>query len=132
MKNGLKAAAGFTCGLLLSALPATSALAQAAASTAAPAAAVQAVQAQRAEGVWIDVRSEQEYAQGHLEGAHNVPVDRIAEAIAAISPDKDAPVNLYCRSGRRAEAARKKLEALGYTHVTNHGGYRDLIAKGVR
>lgn len=129
----MKTPTAFVWSLLLAALPATASLAadtahqpmQVAESQAQPA-------AQRAEGVWIDVRTAKEFSQGHLEGAYNIPVDRIAREIAEISPDKDAPINLYCRSGRRAEDARKQLQAMGYTNVTNHGGYQDLLKKGVR
>ena len=86
----------------------------------------------RAKGVWIDVRTPEEFNEGHLQGAVNVPHDQIASQIARISPDKKAPVNLYCRSGRRAEAALEELKKLGYTNVTNHGGYQDLINKGIQ
>ena len=85
-----------------------------------------------AAGVWIDVRSPEEFNEGHLQGAVNVPHEQIASQIARISPDKNAPVNLYCRSGRRAEVALQELKKLGYTNVTNHGGYQDLLNKGVK
>ena len=48
------------------------------------------------------------------------------------STAKNAPVNLYCKSGRRAGVAKQMLEKLGYTRVTNHGGYQDLVAKGMK
>ncbi|MDO4877881.1 MAG: rhodanese-like domain-containing protein [Neisseria sp.] len=88
--------------------------------------------AAKAKGVWIDVRSPEEYREGHLQGAVNIPFDQIAEKIAAASPDKNAPVNLYCKSGRRAALAKQTLEKMGYTNVTNHGGYQDLTAKGFK
>ena len=91
-----------------------------------------AAQPARAQGVWIDVRSPEEFNEGHLQGAVNVPHEQIASQIARISPDKKAPVNLYCRSGRRAEVALQELKKLGYTNVTNHGGYQDLLNKGVK
>ena len=52
-------------------------------------------------GVLIDVRTPEEYASGHLQGALLLPVDRIAQEIAARVPDKHTPIRLYCRSGRR-------------------------------
>ena len=103
----------------------------AAAATAATAAQTAAQQPARAQGVWIDVRSPEEFNEGHLQGAVNVPHEQIASQITRISPDKNAPVNLYCRSGRRAEVALQELKKLGYTNVTNHGGYQDLLNKGV-
>lgn len=91
-----------------------------------------AAQPAKAKGVWIDVRTPEEFKQGHLKGALNIPADQIAAKIAAVSPDKKAPVNLYCRSGRRAEAALQELKKMGYTNVTNHGGYEDLLKKGLK
>lgn len=86
----------------------------------------------RAQGIWIDVRSAEEYAQGHLKDAVNVPHDQIAQRIAELESNKNAPINLYCRSGRRAELALQELKKMGYTHVVNHGGYEDLIKKGIQ
>ena len=89
-------------------------------------------QALKAEGMWIDVRSPREFSQGHLQGAINIPVGQIGAEISSISPDKHAPIHLYCRSGRRADAALKTLKQLGYTNVINHGGYEDLRKQGLR
>lgn len=80
-----------------------------------------------AQPVWIDVRTPDEYGAGHLEGAHNIPVEEIGSRIGALVPSKDTPVLLYCRSGRRAERARQILLGEGYTHVENRGGYADVI-----
>ena len=91
-----------------------------------------AVQLEKAKGVWIDVRSAEEFNAGHLQGAVNIPHDKIIEGVKAIGSDKDAPINLYCRSGRRAEAALTELKNAGYTNVTNHGGYEDLVKKGLK
>ena len=91
-----------------------------------------AVQPEKAKGVWIDVRSAEEFNTGHLQDAVNIPHDKIIARIQAVSPDKNAPVNLYCRSGRRAEAALNELKNAGYTNVTNHGGYEDLVKKGLK
>ena len=91
-----------------------------------------AVQPEKAKGVWIDVRSAEEFNAGHLQDAVNIPHDQIIARIQAVSPDKNAPVNLYCRSGRRAEAALNELKNAGYTNVTNHGGYEDLVKKGLK
>lgn len=91
-----------------------------------------AVRQEKAKGVWIDVRSAEEFNAGHLQGAVNIPHDKIIEGVKAIGSDKDAPINLYCRSGRRAEAALTELKNAGYTNVTNHGGYEDLVKKGLK
>ena len=86
--------------------------------------AAQAQQAARAEGVWIDVRSPEEYAEGHLSDSTNIPLEQITGKIA--------PITLYCKSGRRAGLAKQMLEKLGYTNVSNRGGYQDLLAKGLK
>ena len=90
------------------------------------------VQSEKAKGVWIDVRSAEEFNAGHLQNAVNIPHDKIIEGVKAIGSDKDAPINLYCRSGRRAEAALTELKNAGYTNVINHGGYEDLVKKGLK
>lgn len=90
------------------------------------------VQSEKAKGVWIDVRSAEEFNAGHLQNAVNIPHDKIIEGIKALGSDKDAPINLYCRSGRRAEAALTELKNAGYTNVINHGGYEDLVKKGLK
>ncbi|HAW22592.1 MAG: rhodanese-like domain-containing protein [Gammaproteobacteria bacterium] len=81
---------------------------------------------QRPSSVLIDVRTEQEFAEGALPGATRIETEDLAERIAAVAPDKDAPVVLYCRSGRRASAAQDLLQELGYTQVFNAGGYQEL------
>ena len=91
-----------------------------------------AVQPEKAKGIWIDVRSAEEFNAGHLQGAGNIPHDKIIEGVKALGSAKDEPINLYCRSGRRAEAALTELKNAGYTNVTNHGGYEDLVKKGLK
>lgn len=75
--------------------------------------------------VWIDVRTPQEFASGHVASAHSIPFDRIEVGAAELKLDKDAPIYLYCAVGGRAGMAKKRLDALGYTHVTNVGGLTD-------
>lgn len=78
---------------------------------------------------WLDVRSAQEYAAGHVEGAVNIPYTEIAERIGEVTDDKDATLYLYCRSGRRSGIATETLEAAGFTNVTNVGGLEDALEK---
>ncbi len=77
-------------------------------------------------GVWIDVRSPDEYQTGHLVSAINIPIEQISGKIAQITTDKNTPIHLYCRSGRRAESARQLLIGMGYTNVINHGAFDEL------
>lgn len=83
------------------------------------------VQADLNSAVLLDVRSLDEFASGHLEGALNIPHDRIADEIATVVPDKSAQVVLYCRSGRRAQTALKTMQDMGYANVVNLGGLED-------
>lgn len=73
----------------------------------------------------LDVRSPEEYASGHLQGALNIPHDQIEAEIASVVPDRKTQVILYCRSGRRADTALKAMRAMGYENVTNFGGLED-------
>ena len=91
-----------------------------------------AVQPEKAKGVWIDVRSAEEFNAGHLQDAVNIPHDQILARIQAVSPDKNVPVKLKSRRDSRAEAALTELKNAGYTNVTNHGGYEDLVKKGLK
>ncbi|HLB30306.1 MAG TPA: rhodanese-like domain-containing protein [Gammaproteobacteria bacterium] len=77
--------------------------------------------------VWIDVRSEDEFETGHLEQAINIRYAEIGDKIAAVTQDKNADIHLYCASGHRASIAKDILVKMGYTRVTNAGGYKDLI-----
>jgi len=79
-----------------------------------------------AETFWIDVRTPEEFAQGHLSQATNIPHQLIVDQIGTVTTDKNAEIKLYCRSGRRATWAKADLEAAGYTNITNEGGYKDV------
>ncbi|MDR7119618.1 rhodanese-like domain-containing protein [Rheinheimera soli] len=82
-----------------------------------------------AQNLWIDVRTVEEYKAGHLEGAINIPYDEIEQKISAVSVDKTADIQLYCRSGRRSGIALETLRGLGYSKVTNAGSYEQLKQK---
>lgn len=92
----------------------------------------QMVQTKKAQGIWIDVHTAEEFAAGHIEGAINIPFDQIEQRISEVTSDKNAPINLYCRSGRRSGIALDTLKGLGFTNLTNQGGYQDLVAKGIK
>lgn len=76
----------------------------------------------------IDVRSDEEVAEGTLEGALHIPHTQIEDMIAAIGEDRTRTVVLYCRSGGRAGRALDALEAEGYESVFNATGYDALVA----
>ena len=78
---------------------------------------------EREDIVLIDVREEPEYLTGHAVDAQLLPVDEITEETASdLIPDKDSPVMVYCRTGRRSARAAKMLEALGYVEIYDMGG----------
>jgi len=79
------------------------------------------------EVIWIDVRTEEEYAQGFYKDAMLIPYDTIHDKIHTVTDDKSADIRVYCRSGRRSGVARDILVKMGYTNVTNEGGYEDLL-----
>lgn len=85
------------------------------------AAALEALKQQNA--VLVDVRTADEYAEGALPGSIRIETDELRDRIAAVAPDKNQPVVLYCRSGRRSSAAQDLLQQLGYNQVINGGGY---------
>ena len=82
-----------------------------------------------ADPIWIDVPSTEEFNQGHLPGALHIVHTDIASKISAVTSDKTAEIQLYCRSGRRSGLALEALQKLGYTNVHNAGGYAELAAK---
>ena len=73
----------------------------------------------------LDVRRPDEYAEGHIPGAINVPNEEIGTAEIAELPDKAQLILVYCRSGRRSKEASEKLVKLGYTNIVEFGGILD-------
>ena len=70
----------------------------------------------------LDVRTEAEFAAGHIPGAVCIPNESIGTAEIAELPDKDQLILVYCRSGNRSKQAAAKLAALGYTNIVEFGG----------
>ena len=73
----------------------------------------------------LDVRRPEEYAQGHIPGAINVPNEEIGEKDIPELPDKSQLILVYCRSGKRSKQAAEKLVKLGYTGIVEFGGILD-------
>ena len=69
----------------------------------------------------LDVRTEGEFAGGHVDGAVNIPVQVLDSRLASLPAKKDATIVVYCQSGRRSAMAREMLEKAGYTHVVDLG-----------
>ncbi len=80
----------------------------------------------------IDVRSEDEYAMGHIPSAVNIPLDRLETEISNVVRDKDQIVIVYCHSGMRSAVAAEILSDLGYKRIFDMGGIIDWIGEIVR
>lgn len=76
----------------------------------------------------VDVRSAEEFAEGHLDGAVNIEWDQTDALIAAIGTDKQRQVVFYCRSGNRVNKSMAVLETYGYTNIFNATGFEALQA----
>jgi len=74
------------------------------------------------EALVLDVRTENEWNQGHLSSAKHIEWQDIAEKIRKERVKKTQRIYVYCGSGKRAEKAKIALEQLGYTNVINAGG----------
>ena len=75
--------------------------------------------------VILDVRTEEEFAEGYIAGAMLIPDDEVMEKAESMLPDKNQLILVYCRSGRRSKLAAEALVALGYTNVKEFGGIID-------
>jgi phage shock protein E len=86
--------------------------------------------------VVLDVRSPDEYREGHLPTATNVPVDEVSTRLSEVDQltrgDKNKPIVVYCAAGKRAAKAKQTLESAGYAHVVNGGGFDDLSSGSAR
>ncbi len=76
----------------------------------------------------IDVRTPEEFAQGHIDGALNISHDQIQDRTSEIPGDRSRVIVLYCRSGRRSGIAEKVLREQGFTGAVNAGGFENLKA----
>ena len=68
----------------------------------------------------LDVRTKEEYAEGYIDGAINIPLNEIENTNKL--NDKDQIIFVYCRSGNRSKQASEILANLGYTNVYDIGG----------
>lgn len=77
----------------------------------------------------VDVRTPQEFAEGHIPGAVNIPVDALASRLAEVPQGQ--PVVVYCRSGNRSATASQILAGAGYTSIYDMGAIFDWQAAGL-
>ena len=75
--------------------------------------------------ILIDVRTKQEFDEGHIDGSINIPDFELVSRIGEIVKDKNDTVILYCRSGNRSKQASLKLIEMGYKKIYDMGGLLD-------
>ncbi len=73
----------------------------------------------------LDVRTQEEYDQGHIPGAILIPDTEIKAKAEDVLTDKEQMILVYCRSGRRSKLAAETLVELGYTNIKEFGGIID-------
>ena len=73
----------------------------------------------------LDVRTQEEYDEGHIPSATQIPHEEIEEKAEDVLTDKDQLILVYCRSGRRSKIAAEALAELGYTNIKDFGGIID-------
>ena len=71
--------------------------------------------------VLVDVRTPQEYREGHIPGSKNVPLQQL-DKISSVADNKNIPLFVYCYSGGRSRQATAMLQRMGYANVQNIGG----------
>ena len=71
--------------------------------------------------VLLDVRTPQEYREGHIPGSKNVPLQQL-DKISSVADNKNVPLFEYCYSGGISRQAASMLQHMGYTNVQNIGG----------
>jgi phage shock protein E len=76
-----------------------------------------AMQSSKQAPLLLDVRTPEEYRDGHIAGALNVPVDQVAARHGVLGIGRDREVVVYCKSGKRAALAQQTLQSLGYRNV---------------
>ena len=78
--------------------------------------------------VLLDVRTPDEYRQGHIPGSKNVPLQSI-DRVNAVVENKGTPIFVHCLSGARSRQAAAILQQMGYTNVKNIGGISSYAGK---
>ena len=80
----------------------------------------------------VDVRSLEEYNEGHIPNAISIPLETIENEAEAKLKNKNDLILVYCRSGRRSREAALKLIEKGYTNVIDFGGIQDWNGEVVK
>jgi phage shock protein E len=74
----------------------------------------------------VDVRTEDEFAEGHVNGSTNIPLDQVASQLEKFKEKEQ--IVIFCRSGNRSGQAKMILEQNGFKNVINGGTWQDVKA----
>ena len=85
-----------------------------------------------ADALLFDVRTPAEFEQGHVQGAVNLPLDQFTQHYAALMPNRDHQIIVYCRSGARSGMAAQFLQQQQFTQVINGGSVHETAQKSGR
>ena len=80
------------------------------------------------EALIVDVRTPEEFADGHYPGAINIPHESILDGLNQLGVTIDTSIILYCRSGNRSGQAEQVLREKGFTEARNAGGLEALLS----
>lgn len=72
----------------------------------------------------VDVRTPQEFAESHVQGSTNIPLDKVQSQLDKFKNKKH--IIVFCRSGNRSSQAKSILEQNGFSNVTNGGTWQDI------
>ena len=79
----------------------------------------------------LDVRTVQEYKEGHLRNATLIPVGALTQNLGMLTQDKNKKILVYCRTGNRSISASRILEENGFVPINVKGGILSLQAAGI-
>ncbi len=84
-----------------------------------------AIMAESSDYILLDVRTQEEFDEGHIPGAVCVPNETIGAAEIPELPDRNQTILVYCSSGKCSKGAALRLIAMGYLNVLEFGGIQD-------
>jgi phage shock protein E len=91
-----------------------------------------AAEAAAQQPIYLDVRTPEEFAAGHVAGTLHIPLDQLERRWAELAEYRDRPVVVYCRTGRRSGLAIDMLATKGFTRLENGGGVTQMARRGLR
>ncbi len=77
--------------------------------------------------ILLDVRSRQEYQEGHIIGAINIPEYEIDRRVEQEIQNKNLPIVIYCQYGSRSRNVYQKMKRKGYTNIYNLKGGLEML-----